>query len=851
MKSDPSQQVRETTTDTNGHFRFAGLIWGAYALDLSAPGWQSNRSEFELRSNTTLFVTTALSPANSEQSAHNKLVGEDVWFGSQFGDLAIHKLPNGRDIWSILQNLEPSTATNRFEIAGLETATPALFGALGASWTENEYLFNGLNVTDPYLPGLPLINPGIDALSEFQAVTASKPALFQGSGEEISLASPRSDGSLHGGVWLFGSGGPLQSDNMEERLRLLGFPGPERLNSLLDASAQIGGKLPASLGTMPLFVSLSTQQVSQDLGGFAAPINSGVNRVLVNLTPWSRGSQRLNLLYGGQHVFNSAQGATPEVAPSATTRGNDNFDQFQAQWTQSFGTTKVFSASFGAVNAIVASDFQPEVQGVSRVDLPLMTYSGPAPLATSGGRTNYEAQSLWQSISNVPWGSHSLSVGFDWERSDITNRWYDLSALEVLVDSAPSELIDWNTPAQAQQHVQNVAAFVQDSWRPWKWLILPIGLRIDISTGRADGAANGIRWTTLEPRLGFVVPLWSPGLVLQGSWSRYGQLLQGLYLDYGNPSALGGEVFQKAAGSGVPPGTLLRVFGGSYSAISPNLARPYTDEITFGLQKTVPNRWTASLRFFDRYDYHRIGLENTGVPFSDYTPVQETDPGNDQVLTLYNEKPSALGHDFLLLTNPAGLHSSFQGFEIRYSAHVHSIQFSASFTASQAMASTSPGNSPFENDTGFVGSLGTNPNTLLFAQGRTYFDRAFTAKVSAYYQAPHGFYLAMVAPYFDGAPFGRLLFVDGFNQGPFFVRATPVGEPGGFRTEHNATIDVRLARDFHLPLGVLTGYADVFNIMNWNSSTEESALTGPDFALRVPLAIEAPRTIRLGIAWKF
>lgn len=117
--------------------------------------------------------------------------------------------------------------------------------------------------------------------------------------------------------------------------------------------------------------------------------------------------------------------------------------------------------------------------------------------------------------------------------------------------------------------------------------------------------------------------------------------------------------------------------------------------------------------------------------------------------------------------------------------------------------------------------------------------------------APNGFYLSAVATYFDGAPFGRLLFVNGFNQGPFFVRATPVGHPGGFQTQLNATIDVRLAREFHLPRGALSGYLDVFNIMNWSSNTRESALTGPAFLLRVPLSVEAPRIARFGLMWRF
>jgi hypothetical protein len=147
--------------------------------------------------------------------------------------------------------------------------------------------------------------------------------------------------------------------------------------------------------------------------------------------------------------------------------------------------------------------------------------------------------------------------------------------------------------------------------------------------------------------------------------------------------------------------------------------------------------------------------------------------------------------------------------------------------------------------------LAIDPNTLVMSQVRTYFDRGYTGKITGYYAAPHGFYLSAVVAYFDGAPFGRLLFVNGFNQGPFFVRATPVGHPGGFQTQLNATLDVRIARKFYLPLGTLSGYLDVFNLMNWSSNTQEAALTGPTFLLRVPLSVEAPRTARFGVTWRF
>jgi hypothetical protein len=523
------------------------------------------------------------------------------------------------------------------------------------------------------------------------------------------------------------------------------------------------------------------------------------------------------------------------------------------------------AASFGAVNAIVASDFQNGASGASMLDLPQLTLTGPAPLATSGTRTRYEATATVNTLLNRPLGAHSLTLGFDWSHSNIVQRWYaGAGPQQTLVNGTPSDLIVWNAPAESRPHVQNVAEFVQDSWRPWKWLTLPVGIRIDTSTGDAAGANNHISWTTIQPRVGFVTPFFAPGLTLSGSWSRCGHLLQGRYFNYGNPAALGAQVFrwQDVHDGAAEPqeiGPLLRVWGGPYSAIDPHLKRPYTDEISFGLQQHIGNRFRASIHFVRRDDHRLLALQNIGVPFSQYTPVAYTDPGNDgiygtsddQTLTLYNENLSALGHDFLLLSN-SGPHASYKGFQASIAAgNGERWEFSASFTAEQTSATTGPGNSPLQNDTGVIATLAIDPNTLVNARGRTYFDRGYFGKLTGYYAAPMGFYISGVATYFDGVPFGRLLFVDGLNQGPFFVRATPVGHPGGFQTQLNASIDVRVARDFHLGTGTLSAYFDVFNLMNWNSNTQEASLTGPTFLLRVPLSVEPPRTSRLGIMWRF
>lgn len=867
----PPLLVVEMTTDVEGGFESVGLSPGSYTLDFLHPGGQSYRQlKFEIGGATTLELAVVLQPAGTSQPppvSLPRILDREVWWGTQFAEISRRKLPNTQNIWSLLESQEPTTVTNRLDVGGLQTGAPALFGALGASWVENQYTLNGFNVTDPYVPGRPLFQPDVSTMAEFQVLTAARPAWFAGSGVSVALAAPQAPGTFHGSTRWFYSGRGMQSDNVDARLREAHFPGPERINHLVDSSVQLGGKLPLAQAPWPFFVSVSTQLLSKRLGGFAAPIDVQVYRSLAEVTPLSLDNRRLNFFYDGQHVTDSRENATPRVAPSATTRGNQNFHQFQGSWTRTLNGSSLLMAGFGVVQGIISSGIRSGLEGPSTLELPEMIRRGPAPLSLGGLRTRFEANILFEAVREGPGGSHSLNSGVGWERNYVSNRWDALGGMDqILVEGVGAAVTRWNTPTQARERLHNVALFAQDAWRPISWLRVPVGLRLDASSGHAAGADNGIGWTTLQPRMGLVLPLTRRALTLRASWSRYAHLLQGRYFDFENPSALGGQMFRWQDLNGDRQAqpeeitTRLQVFGGPYSALGRGLARPFTDEISAGLEQDFGPRFRASVRFFRRDDHRLIALTNLGVPLSSYTPVTVLDPGNDgirgtaddQILTLYNRKAFALGRDFVLLTNPSGDRALYKGFEIRLTKPLLRLwEFSASFSATRTLAATGTGNSAFENDTGIIDSFSTDPNSLLFARSRTYFDRAFIGKAAAYYFAPHGLQVAAVAKYYDGLPFGRLLFVNGFNQGPFFVRATPRGHPGGFQTQFNATLDVRIGRDFALRRGTLSSYLDFFNALNMNRNTLEADLTGPAFESRVPVAVEAPRVGRLGVEWRF
>lgn len=247
---------------------------------------------------------------------------------------------------------------------------------------------------------------------------------------------------------------------------------------------------------------------------------------------------------------------------------------------------------------------------------------------------------------------------------------------------------------------------------------------------------------------------------------------------------------------------------------------------------------------------------NVGVPFSSYTPVSVFDAGDDNLpgtsddrtITVFNQDPRTLGQDRYLLSNPSDLRSSYKGIELTVRRDLAERGFlSVSFTAYKAIGTTNPGNTEFENDPGILGGLLDNPNNLLNARGRTFFDRAYVGKVASYVRLPFGFYSGSVLRYADGLPFGRKLIITGFNQGPFYIMATPRGEPGGFRTQLDLSFDQRLARDFTVGRVRLSAMIDAFNLLNSNRSLREYDISGPLFPPRTPVEIQNPRVIRFGL----
>jgi len=100
--------------------------------------------------------------------------------------------------------------------------------------------------------------------------------------------------------------------------------------------------------------------------------------------------------------------------------------------------------------------------------------------------------------------------------------------------------------------------------------------------------------------------------------------------------------------------------------------------------------------------------------------------------------------------------------------------------------------------------------------------------------------------------FARQMLVTGLPQGPFLVATTVRGSPGGGnRAEYAINWNLRLSRQFALPVGRFAVLADILNVSNAAQRLQEDDLSGPSFNLRLPVAIQPSRFARIGFRYEF
>ncbi len=858
--------------DASGSFAAAGLRAGAWAVSLrDARGGVSPSTTIHPEPGDLIALAWRMGRGSDARTARLERVslGQAGWtLKTDIPASQVATFPSGNSVWSILENQDLSATMDRVDVGGLWSSEPALFSARGsASWTQTVYRLNGLDVTDPYDGGTPLVLPDVWSLDGMSLANGSLPASDGTPGGTLDLAARTGGRSHHGALVAYGIPPGFTASNVTPSLAGEGITEAHRFRSYGEAHAGASGPVgPRARYT----ASFTARDWSRDVAMFSpddkASLLSGVAGVGLGGEAAS-----LDLLWTGQKVSRPSYGAWRNVPFSATLDRDDRYDAYQAFGRVRLSPRTYLEAGAGYARRDASSAFQTGSDGPGAVDLLTGAASGSAAPAGRLRRGRFSAFVNGRSLAVSDGG---LVAAFDYglrvSASSAATRRDVRGGVQLRTwNGLPEQVAVYRAPdAEEEEKGSDGAAFVDATVRFPGGVAARLGLRADTVSGHAARPADavGISWFNLSPRLGLRVPVSPSGNgALRFTAARYFYSLPLSWLAYGNADAAGALVYAWTDPNGDgryqpgEEGTLLRREGPFFGAVDPGLKRPYTDELTLGFTRRSLSGWSIDVTGFLRRTRNLAAAVDTGVPFDTYEPSTVRDPGDDMKwgtwddldFTVFGRDPATFGRDAFTLMTPTtpARRSHYEGLDVTVARRLRSgVVFFLSFTAMQITGWANPGNRAAENDEGYVGSLFADPNTLINAEGRLRFDRAYTGRIGLAVPLPGRFRASMLVKYWDGQPFARKIAVTGLPQGPFYIMAHPRGVS---RYEFNMTLDLRLEKAFPLGAGRLRVMADGFNVPNFHLATAENEWTSPVYPLRYATEIESPAVLRVGVAYEF
>lgn len=796
-----------------------------------------------------------------------------------------------------LLSREPLSVTAPLNYTGTADHQLALESQRSYSWTYSQFKIEGMDATDSYQPGRPLILPDVQALEEIAVRSGFGQTASSSYGTEAGVFLRTPDARWHGSISTINTGTVFASSNIPPPADRGMVNQSDYFQRYSRDGLQVGGPVAR---WADLFASGTAEWANQTAPLQPAGANQRSRLLFGNVRARIRATSKdqFDGLFSGSRInldnFGIPAGIEALVArrnsPSfvlpqgfAGQSETDHMDFLQAGWTRRLseasrlGVIQVryqFSAAHLDTNRTAGPD-------QSKIELLDGAVTGAAPMENLAKRTRQQIEGAWQPVVS----RHRLIVGGGWRTQSPVNRiTAPLDMNLITANGVPAYVVELNTPLDSASRVRAGSVYLADHWSLARWFTIDSGAFADFSRGSIPAQSSGvgifsparnfraqpdlISWNSISPRVGFSWQIpHASRLVARGMYFRLYAPLSGHDLDFGNPNSLGGQQYQwiDRNGDGIfepgEAGPLLMRFGGPYSSISPSLGRPYSDEFNVGAELRISRTMVGSFQLFRRDEKNRIAAVNVGIPSSAFTPLTLVDPGdgtpdksNEQLgrLTVYSQNPATFGQDRYLLTNPEGLRMLNAGYMANIRAEWRGAALEASFVAEKAFGPTNPGDAVIENDAGVVGALYMDPNTLVNASGRTYFDRGYAGKFRAAFRLPLKVDMMTVVDYLDGLVFARQLLVTGLAQGPVVVAATLRGSPeGGNRAQYVLNWNLRAQREFRLNFGQMTGAVDCLNVLNGGRKIQESDISGPSFLERLPVAIQQPRVFRFLVRYDF
>jgi hypothetical protein len=863
--------LRTAVTDGIGQYKIADLRPGQYTVTFTLSGFRTVKREgITLPASFTATVDAAMAVGTLEETITVTTAAPLVDVHSSVSQSVMNRetldtIPTGKDPFAVGQL-----------IAGVTTATPDVGGTQvmqqptlqvhGSSNNDNVFMVDGVQIQHIGFGGNQTgfyFNDGL--MEEISYQTSSLPAEAPVGGVQINMIPHDGGNQFHGSAFTTGANGSLQSNNLSSDLVNLGFTAQNRVQSVYDINATLGG--PIVKERLWFFTTVRRWSANNYLGNTFTPTgaqaidDSRLTDATLRLTLQANSKNKFSLHYDRAfkwrgHRPNNWIGANVNDPISDVVQTNWLNFIGEAKWTSTMTNRLLAEASVFTLPVDYNLSFEPGAAAnvYSTYDPVLSLFKGVSP------RQDFDTARMYTYSGSVSYvtGSHALKTGVQvrtgWSQELFFSRG---DILQIVNNNVPNSVRLINTPSGHKESGVNAGIYVEDSWRLGRLTLNP-GLRYErfVMSIPAQSAPAGtwaparsfpeqdgiINWNTVSPRFGFSWDVFGDGeTALKGGVSRYDRL-EGVTLvqplnqrniafqtcpwadTNGDLTAQNSEInFAKCSGSLVP----------SLGQVDPNLKRPHQWEYTAMVQRQVGKNTSVSLGYYARRFYDLYTTVNAAVPASGYTPVTITNPLTNQPMTVYNQDPATRGLVTNLLTTLPNLKQTYNGVELQVNTRMEKATVFGGLTIGKDYG---------DLDSGDL----NNPNNLINNTGAIGYDSRYQLRGGFTYRMPADVQVSGSIREAQGLP-QTLTFivttanVPGLTQVTQTVKAAPAGD---YRYPWVNLVDLRLTKTFRSGNVRIEPTADLFNVFNNNAATSAITSVGP--SLGRPSAIVMGRLLRIG-----
>lgn len=189
-------------TNAQGETRFLGLAPGNYALTATLDGFSTvEYPNVNVRVGKSTTIQVQLSAAIGEVitvTSESPLLDErKLTAGTTISQVELESIPSARDPWAIVQQA-PGVMTDRINVGGNESGQQAVFRGLANNGDENDFLVDGVQITDMKAIGSSPTYYDFDQFSEIQLATGGNDVSKAGAGVSVNMVTKRGTNEFRG-----------------------------------------------------------------------------------------------------------------------------------------------------------------------------------------------------------------------------------------------------------------------------------------------------------------------------------------------------------------------------------------------------------------------------------------------------------------------------------------------------------------------------------------------------------------------------------------------------------------------------------------------------------------------------